>query len=36
MTDEEWAKSIEGATPADVPWMTDSRLALTRSPDAIA
>jgi hypothetical protein len=23
LTDEEWAKSISGAAPADVPWMTD-------------
>lgn len=23
MTDEEWQTSIQGATPADVPWMTD-------------
>jgi len=23
MTDEEWATSIKGMTPADVPWMTD-------------
>ena len=23
LTDEEWAKSINAAAPADVPWMTD-------------
>ncbi|MDI1436060.1 DUF3160 domain-containing protein [Polyangium sorediatum] len=23
MTDEEWAQGLQGATPADVPWMTD-------------